>query len=49
VNVRYEASFARDLRNIRDKSLLQKIKTAVNDVKKAEDIRYINNLKKLRG
>ncbi|MGC2238198.1 MAG: type II toxin-antitoxin system RelE/ParE family toxin [Pyrinomonadaceae bacterium] len=49
MNVRYEASFAKDLRNIRDKSLLRKIKNAIDEVKNSKDIRRINELKKLRG
>jgi mRNA interferase RelE/StbE len=49
VKVGYEASFGKDLRKIQDKSLSQKIKIAINEVKDAKDIRYINSLKKLKG
>ena len=49
MNVRYEASFEKDLRRIRDKSLLQRIKNAIDDVKKVEGVHLINNLKKLKG
>jgi len=49
VNVRYEASFEKDLRKIRDENLLQKIKNAINEVKQAENTKEINNLKKLKG
>jgi mRNA interferase RelE/StbE len=49
VKVRYEASFERDLRNIRDRSLLQRIKNAIYEVKKANEPRPISNLKKLKG
>lgn len=49
MNVKYEASFEKDLRNIQNKNLLQKIKVAIDDVKKAADVRQIANLRKLRG
>ena len=49
MNVRYEASFEKDLRKIRDENLLQKIKNAINEVKQAENTKEINNLKKLKG
>lgn len=47
--VKYEASFEKDLRNIRDQNLLQRIKSAIVDVKEAETTRQIRNLKKLKG
>ena len=47
--VKYEASFEKDLRNIRDRSLLQRIKSAIGEVKEAETTRQIHNLKKLKG
>ena len=49
MKVKYEASFEKDLKNIRDRNLLQKIKSAIEDVKEAETIRRIHNLKKLKG
>ncbi|HSK70571.1 MAG TPA: type II toxin-antitoxin system RelE/ParE family toxin [Pyrinomonadaceae bacterium] len=49
MNVRYEASFEKDLKNIRDKSLLKRIKAIIGNVKKADDAKQIKNLKKLRG
>ena len=49
MNVRYEASFEKDLRNIQEKSLLKKIISVINNVKKADDTKQISNLKKLKG
>ncbi len=49
MNIRYESSFEKDLRKIRDKDLLQKIKDAINEVKKAKNTKDINSLKKLKG
>jgi len=49
VNVRYEKSFARDLKNIREKALLKRVKNVIDEVKNADNIQKINNLKKLKG
>ncbi len=49
MKVRFEASFARDLKNIREKALLKKVAAAIEEVKKADDARQINSLKKLKG
>lgn len=47
MNVRYEARFERDLRNIRNKNLLQRMKNVIDEVKKAENAHQISKLKKL--
>ncbi len=44
MKVRYEASFEKDLRKIQDKSLSQKIKNAINEIKDARDVRYVSSL-----
>lgn len=49
MKVKFEASFERDLKNLRDKNLLQKIKKTLNKVIELKDIRQISGLKKLRG
>ncbi len=49
MNIRYESSFEKELRKIRDKDLLQKIKGAINEVKEAKNTKDINSLKKLKG
>lgn len=49
MEVRYEASFEKDLKNIGDKNLLKKLKKVIEEVKQADDSYSINNLKKLSG
>ncbi len=49
MKVRYEASFAKDLKNIREKNLLDRIKNVIEEVKIADNINKINSLKKLKG
>jgi len=49
VEVRYEASFEKDLKSVGDKNLLKKIKKVIEEVKQADDSYSINNLKKLSG
>ncbi len=49
MNVRYEKSFARDLKNIREKALLKRVKNVIDEVKNADNIQKISNLKKLKG
>ena len=49
MNVRYEARFERDLRNIRNKNLLQRMRNVIDEVKKAGNTQQISNLKKLKG
>ena len=49
MNVKYESSFEKDLRKIRDKNLLQKIKDAINETRQAKSAKDINSLKKLKG
>jgi len=49
MNVRYENSFKRDLKKIHDKGLKAEVKHSVFSVKKAQTIREIPNLKKLKG
>jgi len=39
VKVRYEASFAKDLKNIREKNLLDRIKNVIEEVKIADNIK----------
>lgn len=49
MNVRYEASFERDLKSIRDNALLKRIKSIIDDIKKVDNTKHIGNLKKLKG
>jgi mRNA interferase RelE/StbE len=49
VEVKYEKSFAKDLKNIREKVLLKRVKDIIEEVKKAENLNEISNIKKLKG
>ena len=47
--VRFEAQFAKDLQGVRDKTMLTRISEIIQDVKRADSITEIRNLKKLKG
>ena len=49
MNVRFKASFARDLRALKDKALLEQIKELIANVEAAQSLAEVSNLKKLRG
>ena len=49
MEIRFEASFEKDLKKVRDKKLLKRVKEVIEEVKQAEDLRVINDLKKLKG
>jgi len=49
VKIRYEASFAKDLKNIREKSLLTRVAKIIDEVKKGDNAKQIDSLKKLKG
>jgi mRNA interferase RelE/StbE len=49
MNVEFRKSFEKDLRKIRDESLLQRIQAAIEEVENAENMGEINNLKKLKA
>ncbi len=49
MNIRYEARFKRDLQNIRDKNLLKRVRQVIDDVKKADDLRGLTRLRKIKG
>ena len=49
MNVRFKASFARDLRALKDKALLERIKQLIANVEAARSLAEVSNLKKLRG
>lgn len=48
MNLEFKKSFEKDLGNILDASLLQKIKAVIEEVEDAENLTDINNLKKLK-
>ena len=49
MEIRFEASFEKDLKKVRDKKLLKRVREVIEEVKRAEDLRGINDLKKLKG
>ena len=49
MKVEFKASFAKDLRNIKDTTLLARIKEAIEEVEQAADIQQLTNLKRLKG
>ncbi len=49
MKVSFEASFARDLKRIKDKELLARVKQIIEEVKAATELSGIKNLGKMRG
>ena len=45
----FRASFAKDLRGIKSKEILSRIKETIEQIEKAENLRDITNIKKLKG
>lgn len=49
MKVVFESSFARDLKCIKDKSLLAQIQETIDDVKAADVLNDVRHLKKMQG
>jgi mRNA interferase RelE/StbE len=49
VKALFRASFAKDLRSIKSKEILSRIKEVVEQVEKAQSLQEITNIKKLKG
>ncbi|GAB4440788.1 MAG: type II toxin-antitoxin system RelE/ParE family toxin [Anaerolineae bacterium] len=49
MEIRFEASFEKDLKKIRDKKLLKQIREVIEEVKLAKGLKDITVLKKLKG
>ena len=49
MNVEFRKSFEKDLNNLRDESLLQRIQAVIEEVEEAEALGNISNLKKLKA
>ncbi len=49
MNLQFKASFTKDLRKIKDKELLRRIKESLELVEQAQNLQEIQHLKKLRG
>jgi hypothetical protein len=49
MKIGFRKTFERDLKKLRDKTLLVKVKAVIELVEEAETLESISNLKKLRG
>ena len=49
MKVEFRKSFTKDLKNVSDKSLLQKVKSEIETIEKADSLQEIANRKKLKG
>ncbi len=49
MKIAFEASFARDLKRIRDKQLLQRVQQVIESVKEAATIDAVVGMKKMQG
>ena len=45
----FTSSFLKDLRAIKDKGLLHRVKELIESVEQAQEIREVGNIKKLKG
>jgi len=49
MNIKLDRAFDKDIDKINDKPLLQKLQDNILEIKKANDIRDIKNMKKMEG
>ena len=49
MNVAFEASFARDLKRVRDKQLRRQVQEIIQAVKAAPDLSALQDMKKMQG
>ncbi|PZV12048.1 MAG: plasmid stabilization protein [Pseudanabaena sp.] len=49
MNVRFESRFEKDLKLVKDRNLLPRLKQVILSCKQAESLGEINNLKKMQG
>jgi mRNA interferase RelE/StbE len=49
MNVKFESRFEKDLKLVRDRNLLEKLKQVILACKQVETLGEINNLKKMQG
>jgi mRNA interferase RelE/StbE len=49
VKALFRASFAKDIRSIKSKDILSRIKEVVEQVEKAQSLQEVTNIKKLKG
>jgi mRNA interferase RelE/StbE len=49
VRVEFRDSFAKDLKGVKEKGLLQRVKEVIEAIEKANSLAELSNLKKLKG
>ena len=49
MRLKFEASFLRDVKNIPEKFIREKVEAVIEEVEKAGDLSSIKNIKKLKG
>ena len=49
MKVEFRESFAKDLKGVKDKALLHRVKELIEAIEKADSLVAISNLKKLKG
>ena len=49
MNIQFRGSFSKDLRSIKNKNLLDRIRETIESIEKAQKLPDIANLKKLKG
>jgi mRNA interferase RelE/StbE len=49
LKVEFKRSFARDIKKVKDRVLLQELKVLIDQVKNAASVHEISNLKQLKG
>ena len=49
MKIYYESSFEKDLKHIKDKKLLTRVKSVIEEIKQAYELDAIKSLKKMKG
>jgi len=49
MKVEYHKSFERDLRRVRDRNLLNRVKTALQELEGSESLEALSNIKAMKG
>ncbi len=49
MKIRFEASFEKDLKKVKDKKLLKRVKEIIDEIKRAKHLSDIRNVNKLKG
>ena len=49
MDVLFEASFAKDLKHVKDKQLLKRVQGVIEEVRRANDLNDVRNLRKMQG